>query len=455
MNFLRKRNNIRFLILALLVGLFFTTATITVTSQPKPAEAICCSSCCMCLISTIFADILEWVNTWIQINLHLYLSFIMHQMIWFDWTFWQQYMLPTFQMMGAQLSSVGAQQIMVIGMFMDAQNQLESQRLMQEMQARIHKDYHPSRGMCEFGTRVMSLAASERKGELSSLLLSERSSDRYLGNKSTFSAQGTKQELYIRFNAFKETYCNQYNNNENLDVICPPPTTTLTAAQNRARRARLNRDIDYQRVIENPWTVDFNLTSDANAPSDMDKDIMALSDNLYGFESFSRVVPPEGLQNKVDQPLTGLQSAYLDMRAVVAKTKVAENSFNAIVSLKSEGTPGSRQFIEAYLRELGVQTSQIDELLGQNPSYYAQMEILTKKAYQTPIFYTNLYDKPANIDRKETALQAISLMQKFDMWKSYLRTEASLSILLELTVENMQREVEEQIRSFNKTGSIR
>jgi len=87
-------------------------------------------------------------------------------------------------------------------------------------------------------------------------------------------------------------------------------------------------------------------------------------------------------------------------------------------------------------------------MIDDNPSYYAQMEILTKKLYQNPNFYTNLYDTPANVERKTVALQAIKLMQKFDMLKSHLRGEANVSILLEMAVEQLQREVEDQIQAL-------
>ena len=140
------------------------------------------------------------------------------------------------------------------------------------------------------------------------------------------------------------------------------------------------------------------------------------------------------------------------MRAAAAKTKVAENSFNALMAMKGEGTAGSRAFIAAYLEELGLPAAEIDQFLGVNPSYNAQMEILTKKAYQTPLFYTNLYDKPANVVRKGVAMQAIGLIQKFDLLKSYLRTEASLSILLELSVQQLQREIEDNIQAFDVQG---
>ena len=133
------------------------------------------------------------------------------------------------------------------------------------------------------------------------------------------------------------------------------------------------------------------------------------------------------------------------MRSIIAKRGVAENSFNAIVGLKSEGTAGSKEFLYALLKDLGIPEIEIPKILGENPSYDTQMNILTKKIYQNPNFYTNLYDKPANVARKNVAMQAIGLMQKFDTFKSHLRSEASLSILLELAVTNLQRKAESNI----------
>ncbi|MGH1456390.1 MAG: hypothetical protein ACRBDI_06385 [Alphaproteobacteria bacterium] len=402
----------------------------------------------MCVISTFISDTSGWIQNWFMINLHIFISLLMHQLLWFDWTFWQQYLLPAFQMMGNQLSAVGTQQVMAVGMFMDAKNQMETQRLMQELQAQAHKDYHPSRGMCEFGTRIQSLAASERKGEINSLLLSERSLDRYLGAKSTYSAMGSKEDVVVRLGSFRDVYCDAHDNGGTLDVVCPNLVTTT-----QPERDRLNNDIDYQGVLENPWTLDVDLTNSGTA-TDTEEDIIALSDNLYGYKSFSRI-GKDKIKNGASVSSSEVQEAYMDMRALIAKIKVAENSFNALVSMKSEGTDGSREFIESYLEELGIPDNEVDDLLGDNPSYYAQMEVLTKKAYQTPLFYTNLYDKPANIDRKEVAIQAVGLIQKFDLWKSYLRTEASLSILLELTVEDLQREVEDNILALNPSGKVR
>jgi hypothetical protein len=114
--------------------------------------------------------------------------------------------------------------------------------------------------------------------------------------------------------------------------------------------------------------------------------------------------------------------------------------------MKTEGSTGSFFDLRDLMVELGIDPGEAMDLLGFNsPSYYSQMEVLTKKIYQNPDFYTNLYDTPTNIARKKAAMQAIGLMQKFDLFKSHLRAESSLSVILELAVVDLQEEIENEI----------
>ncbi len=449
----KKLFGFKVILVSLLLGIFVLSATITMTTRPKDAQAVCCSDCCTCLVSTLPTDISGWFQDFLEINLHLFLQLLLHRWMWFDWTFWQANMLPLFMQMGSQLGAVGTHQVMIIGMFIDAQEQMETQRLLQELHARANKDYQPSRGMCEFGTRVLSLAATERMGEANALILSERSSDRFLGNKDTGASGGTPDDIEIRLGSFQSKYCDSRNNSNSLGHICP--TIALSTGPGQAVIERFNRDVDYQKVVEDAMTIDFDLTA-GGAPSLGDEDVVAMANNLYGFDTFTNVDPKE-IQNAGNETLSSLQEGYLKKRAVVAKTKVAENSFNALMALKGTGTAGSRDFLESYLEELGMPggaDSEVEAFLGPNPSYHAQMEILTKLAYQSPLFYTNLYDKPANVKRKEVAMQAIGLIQKFDLLKSYLRTEASLSVLLELSVDQQQRAIEDNILDFDGKSSV-
>ena len=432
----------------LVLMIFTGTVVSAVTVNPKPAQADCCT-CDDCYMNAFMEDLMNWPQTEIEIVTYIWMQLIIHQLIWFDLTYWQQNMLPLFMHIGNHMAGVGALQVMAIGQFIDAQQQLEAQRDLQVMHARANKDYHPSVGMCEFATRVQSLAASERKGEANALILSERSTDRLLGNVNAAAWSGTKGDVTTRLNLFQREFCNTFDNNNSLSIMC---ASVLIPPVSAANKESLNKDIDYQRAIEDPWTIDFDLTA-GGTPSLGDGEVFAMANNLYGYESFERT-DHLALLNVPEDEATNAQQAYIDLRAATAKTKVAENSFNALMAMKGEGTAASREFLEAYLEELGVPAAEVTRFLGTNPSYNAQMEILTKKAYQSPLFYTNLYDKPANVERKGVAMQAIGLIQKFDLLKSYLRTEASLSVLLELSVSNLQRQVEANIQSFDKQGMV-
>ncbi len=417
--------------------IFMTFLGATMSINPRPAQAQCCG-CEDCAMEVFWKDLSEWPNTEVQITVYIFVKLLIHQIIWFDLTFWQRHMLPLFMHIGNHFAGLGAFQVMIIGQFMDAQQQLEAQRDLQVMHARANKDYQPSKGMCEFATRIKSLAATERQGEVSALALSGRSTNRLLGSVDTGSWSGTKGDVAVRLDLFQSDFCDRFDNNNSLAYMCPNfPSTVI-------EKERLNKDVDYQRTIEN-LTAASTTTANANA------EVYAMANNLYGYESFERG-DHLALLNSPGDASTHAQQAYLDLRAAVAKTKVAENSFNALLASKVQGTPGSRAYLAAYLEELGVPAGEINGYLGANPSYNVQMEILTKKAYQNPTFYINLYDKPANVERKGVAIQAIGLIQKFDMLKSYLRTEASLSVLLELSVLQLQRQVESNIQGFDPQG---
>jgi hypothetical protein len=128
------------------------------------------------------------------------------------------------------------------------------------------------------------------------------------------------------------------------------------------------------------------------------------------------------------------------MRSIAAKRSVAQHSFNEIAGLKVAGTPETgklnpsksttAKYLGEVLKNLGVPDSEVTVMIGEQPSYYAQLEILAKRLYQSPDFYSNLYDKPANVARKGAALQAIELMVDRESYESQLRREMILSVLL-------------------------
>ncbi len=59
---------------------------------------------------------------------------------WMVDTLFEAVILPNMQLMATQLTAAAMHQVMVIGAFLDAKHQLETQRLFQTMMAQAHKD---------------------------------------------------------------------------------------------------------------------------------------------------------------------------------------------------------------------------------------------------------------------------------------------------------------------------
>ena len=81
------------------------------------------------------------------------------------------------------------------------------------------------------------------------------------------------------------------------------------------------------------------------------------------------------------------------------------------------------------------------EYLGEQPSYYAQLEVLAKKIYQNPDFFAGLYDSPANVARKGVAMKAIELMLDRAIYESQIRQEMLTSVLFSAKLRPAIREV--------------
>jgi hypothetical protein len=330
--------------------------------------------------------------------------------------------------------------------------------------------------MCEFGSTAKSLVSSERKSEVDMHVMSQRFQDRMLGNTNTAAASGLPGDTRSRLKQYREKFCDPHDNNGQLFLLCEhdqdknlgnsTPGNAAPRGVGGDNTERLNKDVDFLRTVDFPLTLDMDFTD--NALTDQEEEIIALGDNLYGHDVFARI-SGKVFSDGQDEALPASNQALMDARAALAKLGVAYNSYSAITSMKAAGTAGSRDFLEAALIELGIpedntntrdQIDDVRRILGFSnasgdeigPSYHAQMEVLTKKIYQTPDFYTNLYDKPVNVERKAVAMQAIGLMQKFDLFKSYLRNEANISILLELAVEELQGKAEQKVNEQSVEG---
>lgn len=361
---------------------------------------------------------------------------------WMIFDLFNQNILPTLQRMAEQLTTVMMEQVFIIGTFIDAKQQLESQLLFQRLTTEAHRDYHPNFGMCVFGTNMRSIAATDFNKDLTAATLSERLIKRQLSAGEALGSQSFSEDRRSRMSNMKNKFCDRYDNN----YVAGNPATGLGLVCGASRDPEMiNRDVDFMRSFMHPRTLKIDFSD-----TDLEKDeesLMALALNLYGHKMYENIKKSlVSTQNNEDE--------YLDIRSVIAKRSVAQTSFNAVTAMKTEGSPLSgdeggvssggpaktADYMAVILQELGIPDDEIEFMLGERPSYMAQLEILAKRLYQRPSFYMELYDTRTNTKRRSVAMQAINLMLDRDIYDSYLRNEMLMSTLLEMKVLEMQED---------------
>lgn len=340
--------------------------------------------------------------------------------------------VATLQMMTSSMTTLMMQQVESIGMIFDAKQQLENQRLLQQKTAEAHKDYHPSEQVCEVGTMVRNLASTEKYMEMSHLAFARRILKRELASGDASTAEGEKSDMKSRMKHIREVYCNVEDNGNHADYICN---------DNDADAVDVNRDIDYTATIDDPLSLKIDM-DDGELTRD-EENVFALTNNLLYHRPFPAI--PEAYTT-----LKRLTEPFQEMRSIIAMRGIARNSISAIVSQKTEGPDhvgNAAPFMRALIKDFGLEEEEIMKLLGERPSYYAQMEILTKKLYQHPNFIVNLYDKPANVTRIRTTLRAVKSMQDQDIHDALMRREMLLSMVLEIRIRQRQAETLTDIRN--------
>lgn len=350
---------------------------------------------------------------------------------WMTGEWWRQYVEPGLMQLTDEFRNALLFEVAAIGAFFDAQNELASLRALQELSSTTVKNYAVSKTICEFGTLSRSLASSQERGRANMLVLSERSQNRQLGQFNMAAAEGAQKDRSFRLAQFREDYCDPADFGTGMSSLC----------SGNATDERQNIDINFTRAIDTKRTlnIDFTNTDD----TDDEHDVMALANNLYAHKLFDRI----NVDSLNSDEATDTQSAYLDQRSIVAKRSVAENTFNELVGEKTAGATGSRDYLIQVLLSLGLVQEDAEAYVGDNPSYDAQMEVLTKKLYQDPAFYANLMDSPANVNRQYAALQSFGLMQKRDIFETIMRSELLLSMVLEMEISKYQDDIQNRQNS--------
>lgn len=368
-----------------------------------------------------------------QVHTHITVEFQEYRR-WLIEDLWAGTILPNMMGLAEEVTAMMVNQVEIVGEYFDAKMQMETQHLLRTLTAQAVKDYQPSESICEFATVVRSIAATERMMEFNTLMMASRALDRQLGKQNASAADGgAVADINARLAQFRAIYCDPKDFNENIGDLCLPDSGGDTAENTAAP----NRDIDYVAQISDPITMNVNFTD--NTLTSEERDLFALASLLYAHK-VPRRVPGIYLSESRGYTLSSPGPlAIADIRALIAKRSVAENSYNTIVGLKSKGTSAAVPYLTWLVEQLGYTEEDVVRMVGETPSYYAQMGVLTKTLFQNPQFYVNLYDKPANVERQLVAVRAIKMMQDRDIFESQLRSEAMVSILLELGLIEKQK----------------
>lgn len=390
---------------------------------PSPAKAGC--SCCTCVCPFICCDEASTFGYIFEAFVEYRASFIMN-------SFYRETAEPSYMKFSDQLIKDWSSQAASIGKLMDASTTLQAMRDIQVQNAQSTKRYMTSEQMCRFGSMTASLAASDVKMRANQIALSEVDLARHLGSIYSIAAGGRGQDNENRLAQFEQQFCNKNDNSNGLDQLCnvatPPPDR------------RQNRDIDFTRTIDSALTIN-NLDFTNNSKTESEGNVIALGHYLYGHNQFTKRISPAEIADK-----QGAQALLQDVRSVVAARSVAQNSYNVIAAMKAGSESGSavRPMMDQYLSKLGISNEDARKLIGENPSYYAQMAVLTKKIYQSPDFYAGLMDSPENVSRTTASMESFELMQDRDLFSSMSRSEVLLAVLLELEARKFDDSIKDR-----------
>jgi len=308
--------------------------------------------------------------------------------------------------------------IAAIGAMLDGRTFMDTTRSLQVSTAQTLRNYTPSNQVCKFGTLSRSIAGADAVSKKNQLAFSKLLTDRTI-NKSGTVYGDPEQGVVAMLSNFKKKYCNTVDSGGGLEKYCATSTDEL-----------YNHDVDFTRVFDVPLTIDADF-SDSAITNDKES-VMALFEKL----SF---VPPAMIGGSGSNGLSDGNTLQIqDIRALNALRTVSANSFASLVAEKSKASSQSTTYLNTVLTELGLQPAEVTKLLGANPSYFAQMEVMTKKIFQNPSFYANLYDSEANVDRQRVAMKALELQQDRDFLESLRRREMMLSVLLNAKLRNEQ-----------------
>jgi hypothetical protein len=331
-----------------------------------------------------------------------------------------------------QLSAAIAARTASLGTFINATMQQNVLLALQQKQSDIHRDFRQSDGVCRFASLSSNLADQSGLKTVGQTAFADILLARDFASKGTLADLGETQSFQARVLQFQYKFCDPLTNNNALQRFCfrLPNFRGYTGGQARNRDFNFNADIDFTRSFDYPLTLPKKLNEE------IPEGVLALAQNLY---------PALELD---ENSLSGAnkEDDFTELRGLVAIRSVARNSFVTQAALKSPSDTNTTQWQKALMTEMGLSEPETKHLLDGN-SYHAQMEILTKKLFQTPRFLQNLIENPSNVKRQRVAIKSVDLMQGQDLLEALQRREMLLATLVELKLRQSEKTAQQNLIS--------
>lgn len=414
------------------------------------------NACCVCCLwNTHITETLDTYTTIEDVASDGFEALVDYLYADGDNTLWKGMILPQLRIMAMEFTTATMAFNAPFGPMFDAQNLQDATLRMGTLSAETARNQTPAVSMCQFASLSKSLATTQTVQKETMRAISLQNLKRTTLNKDLQSSKSSNDDAKARLAQFKAKYCIGVTDASEfgglLGAICTAPAPTTSAAPPLNSRKR-NKDINFAQTLGLQKTIATELYPGPYGPLEslsQLEDIMALSKNLYGSTNMNASTK----ENLTPKTTETAHFNLIKRRALQAKRNVAQHSFANYVGLKAatDRADGSelsiKPHIENLLGAMGVDNSPNNQytdyfakaangLTESSPSYWTQMEVLTKTLYQDPRFYANLYDNPANVKRQQAAMRAIELMQERDIHETALRTETLLSLWLDSELES-------------------
>ncbi len=334
-------------------------------------------------------------------------------------TYWEKTVQPGLKAVEYNIKQGIIRQTTALGSFLQAQENNRSISSLQAGSAAAARNYLPSETLCRFGTLSQSLAADDIASRTVQSLSANASMQRELGTRGSAAQAGAAGDLSSRMEEVIKETC---GSEPGLTLMCG--TNPQRRFASVPRDQRVNSDINFARTVGSSATLDTSVPGEDPTPADQSLNLLGY--NLYGHKQMSGRPTSGQMKNPKGE------NVYRQIRSVAGARGVAQNSYAAITGMKSKGSGKGKEYFQALMKQLGIGTGGLAYAVDDQPSYSAQMEVLTKKLYQDPSFYINLMEGRTNIGRQSGAMAGIEVMQDRDIYNSMRRSEMLLALLVQL-----------------------